>query len=450
MAGQGSGASVADGGQVNSLLQINDMDYRIPPALSVVNKRSHGRYPAGHPITNQGQTLQFTFASGAQYINARNSYLAFDVELTGAPGAPARTYYLGSKPDGNVGAVGASCPGALALFSGFRYIHSGGQVLDELVTDLDLISYQNAMHSKDENWRKSVGSLFGGLHPDNSLSFVSAAGNTFVPPRQRVIVPLCLISDIFDQDQLSPSFLMSGSRLDLQLNTFAQAFQADQDDPNVRFVITGAEVYLEQYQLTEAVGKTLASISATSGLEIPFISTHINPVTASVNQQSIQVTRALSRVNNVALMIRESVKLNNLTADGIGTRNVPEDVRFQVQLGGQYIPIMEVLGQRETLQMSLVTQNDYMRGLTAGVRLRDFTGKPTTLARTIQSASLGRYAITLESSSSLAQSGSALSAQRVLIFNIYGLGDTEQSRFVLAARHVTLATIFLDSVVVRS
>jgi len=170
-----------------------------------------------------------------------------------------------------------------------------------------------------------------------------------------------------------------------------------------------------------------------------------------VNQQSIQVTRALSRVNSVSLMIRKTSDLNDVRYDGIGTRKVTKDVRYQVQLGGQYIPIMQVAGPRETLQMSFVTENDYMKGLTAGVRLRDFTQDATVVNTAVAPSNhIGRYAITLESSSSLAQSGSALSAQRVLIFNIIGLDDTEQSRFVLAAKHVTLATIFLDSVVVRS
>jgi hypothetical protein len=63
------------------------------------------------------------------------------------------------------------------------------------------------------------------------------------------------------------------------------------------------------------------------------------------------------------------------------------------------------------------------------------------------------YAVSLETSSTLNQSGSALSAQRVLVFdykNIPVLANAETSYFTMFTPHVRLVTAYLDSLIARS
>lgn len=68
--------------RVNSLLLVNQLDYRLAPSLSVATSRSHASYQSNQQNYSSGQILSVTMSSGEQYVNFRESYLSFNVVVT--------------------------------------------------------------------------------------------------------------------------------------------------------------------------------------------------------------------------------------------------------------------------------------------------------------------------------------------------------------------------------
>ncbi len=469
-----------DNSQVGALLAINNLDYRIPPALSVAVSRAHASYPSSSEITQPGKELIFVMPSGSQYIDFRNSYIKFTVTTESAATGAATVHSFNNAATSTFAsdALPAGNPGALALFRSMRVVHSSGTVLDECNENLDALMFQRASWEMGgSGWKKSVGSLFdfsdsaGASRTDSAnpakqiLPYHNFAGtydNVNQPNRfqsigteHTYVIPLQLFTDLFSQEKLAPSFLVAGSRFHLTLNSAATAFITnDRAIPVTNYTISRASIHLEQFQLTDAIAKTLSAISASSGLEFPFVAWEHNASRSSNTRVSIQVTRALSRANNVMLLTRAQQYLNDPTKNCIVAQpmsSVEGDMKYQVQLGGQYIPTQPVQGSLESFQMGLVATRRYHTVTETDLNYwRDFLYR-----------GCGVPWASLESSSSLEQSGAALSAQRVLLFNLERQGDNVVDEagatlvnpmmyHVLFVSYVRLVTIFLDSVIVRS
>lgn len=415
-----------DSSQISSLLQVNDLDYRMAPALSVITRRSHARYSSTNLVSRDGSNVSIVLSTGSTYVNMKNSFLKFTVTVEATAG---HSFSVGHE------ATSKSKLGAMALFEGVRITHSSGTVLDEVLTDLPRITYTRCATAKDTNWKQSVAPLFHAFgYPLEGLE----NGASF-----EVIYPLEMLSDLFASDQLMPSFLVSGSRIDLRLASMANAFvRADGGAfaASDNYTISNCALYAESYQLTDAVAKTLASISASSGLEVSFNAVHVNPVNRADTNFSVQITRALSRVNKVYMLSYKSHGANEYKTNLAETEEIKSDTSYYVQLGGQTIPVQAVVGQGESFIHSCIANNTLVNALASNHSLNEHV------------YGAGRLAITLESSSALSQSGTALSAQRVLVFNA-NLGSTVADyarRHLLVAEHVQLVTVYLDSVLVRS
>lgn len=458
-----------DDTQVGALLSINNLDYRIPPSLSVAVSRAHTQYPLTQQSVAAGQEMIFVLPSGSQYVDFKNSYIKFEVTVETLAGqvdgdAVVRSWNTGWQQQHLGLAHGsnpAADPGALALFHSMRYQHSSGTVIDEVNEGLGELMYQRCKWSKTRDWKASVGSLFdldaaqrarvvnGRTHnPGHNFSAVAvdpANGPHFATSglSHKVVMPLSVFSDVFNQDKLAPSFLVAGSRLHLKLNPAQKAFCSTVPDDSFTFHIHNAFIHLEQYQLTDAISRVLSSISATSGLEYPFEAWHHNSVTSAQSKVSIQVSRSLSRANQVMLLTRTQNDIHNLSKNSIAAKNFSSEdehhLKFFVQLGGAYIPKQEVHDAREAYHMAQITNR----------QLHLEEGNDCQYIWDYKYGGAGTQQLSLESSSVLDQSGAALSSQRVLLFNLER-PTSHTSLHTLYVSYVRLATIFLDSITVRS
>jgi len=466
-----------DTSQVKALLQINNLDYRIPPALSVAVSRSHAKYPLGQQVvsSSNNRSLIFSLPSGAQYVNLRNSFIKFTVTVNPAAADPPNT--IRTFNNAHERAAGAQptigCPGVLALLKGMSYRHSTGTILDERNNSLGALAFQRAQWAFGNDWKKSVGSLFGYCNTTDSYTvpglappavdrvypyhnFTNGGGRTVSPffassgPSKTYIIPLMLLSDIFGQDKLAPSFMVAGSRLQIDLETPTAAWITDPAAGTAGWTISQASIYLEQYQLTDAIAKTISSISATSGLEFPFVSWHAQSKnTPAANKQvTFQVSRSLSRANTVMWITRHTNDLENQFRNSVApiSFSLAQDanLRFNMQLGGQYIPIQPAEGALELFQHALIANGKYHSVL----------GTDLNYYRDWLNGGAGAIQFSLETSSTLEQSGSALSAQRVLVLNLERdlstIEPLSQKNHLLFVSYVRLPTFYLDSVIVRS
>lgn len=272
--------------RVNSLLLVNQLDYRLAPSLSVAVSRSHAAYQANQQVYGEGQTLSVTMSSGGQYINFRESYLSIEVKIV-CGGADPNAYAFpqwtaeASALQGQDPRLMPARNGCMNLFSAFRWVHASGTVIDEQIQDLDLWCYVRNKYTYGMDKHVSMGSLqqYGVANdsPNGLVANPSDLKFTNVNNTRKLLIPLCEISDCYDQQQLCPAFICAGSRLEMRLNEFKKAFTATSTIildpvPLPTYTITKCELVLQQVQLTDSIQRALQNISASSGLEYPFTS----------------------------------------------------------------------------------------------------------------------------------------------------------------------------------
>ena len=443
--------------QVNSLLMVNGLDYRLPPTLSVAVSRSHASYAGNQQVYGAGSTMNVTLSSGAQYVNFRESYLHFTVNMTGL--VPGNEYSFSSKAiEEQVAAAGGQIDflpgrnGVMNTFNSFRWVHSSGTLLEEFNQDMALWNYVRDRYTLSSDKSRSHGSLM-------DFQTRIQEGKTFTSafPSHKFIVPMSFVADCFNQQQLAPSFLVAGSRLEIRLNSLLHAFVKvatlpPVDPPldpnlNVSYTISDVSCVLQQIQLTDSIVRALSNISASSGLEYPFTSIAVNSTTSSNNTGSIQVSRALSRANAVIVVRRENSSIDTQLTAPFRQTFAPSFLpinEYSAQLGGQTIPLSPITTQEEAFWHAMVCFGSaFDPTACVPVSLQNFKGN------SVANLSDAIYCVSLETSSTLNQSGAALSSQRVLVFTYKVFSETP-SRYTMFTPHVRLVTCFLDSAIVRS
>ena len=447
-----------------------------------------------------GETqVDFQLSSGAAYVDLLNSYLSFNVSFEGAAAIE--------------GVEMPAHAGFLQMISGYRVIHSSGVELDRMNTTAgEWMQLQN-YYNRSSATRRTTGTLYNmndsinpqpinaygcGIQEVNKANLAQVAEAklaTSLPlPEEtdarerhhRVVIPLAHLAGIFDQDLLAPSFLTAGLRIELEFYSKEHFFiKPGTWAATDRVIISQPEINLECFQLTDSIVRKLSQISASSGLEWYWDAVHNMTTTKGDTAITVQVTRALSRANCMIVKSRHDSAVGRFDQDSYASQpwvhslgakigdqfdkgNSGNLVGFQVQLGAQFIPSQPIRHKEDFLHSALKTYSQFRRNDEVGsVEMPAFTGIKMTQAT---DAVPGRYkpglaiaAVPLESSSTLQQSGSAISAQRTAVVNIEfqhtpnTLIDSGGSSIAGSLRRVDvfvpyskLATLFLDSVVVRS
>ena len=243
------------------------------------------------------------------------------------------------------------------------------------------------------------------------------------------------------------------------------------------------KLVLETITFTDAVLRSISMTSASSGLEIPFVAMHYSQAPLSQTSASIQINRGLSRANMVIIRPYpvSTTQPTALTLDCNKvyywpTSSPSVDYQwnggggFQAKLGAEFMPNRPV---DNPIQMYHTTQNafgNWKSDRRNTVTLEDFMGRGLTAGRAVfdqtyadfpVQSCLGCMAQSLEKSSTLAQSGSPISAARDL--NVVW-GPVDQSLLSkyrdsvdwngmivdIFVPYVCLATVYLDSVLTRS
>ena len=318
-------------------------------------------------------------------------------------------------------------------------------------------------------------------------------GNNLTPFRYRVIIPLNVFP-IFNSPLLAPSYLLAGTRLELLTHSREHFFQkATGWTANSRVTIEKPTLFLESYSLSDSVSRKLSQISASSSLEWSFVSLFNTVVLAGNTDVTISVTKSLSRANMIMMKTRHADDIRNGPADSFasqpwnygplgpvtlagGILTAAYEVGnngacdLQVQLGSLYTPSSPIPPLRhDHLHSILKTMSAFRRDdTTVGVGIGQFGGVKTKLSSDILVAAVDSYpvylgslacsAISLETSATLAESGSALSSQRTCVLNARwdsspiskGTGLPALRRIDVFITHSKLVSLFLDTCVVRS
>ena len=433
----GSAVGTGSGGggdkSMKSLLAINNLaGYSLPPSLSVVVSRSHKLfYPSADVYsTNGNPTVSFTFTSGSDYIYGPDSFLEFDVTCTYVDD-PVTTN--GVFQLGKYGSI-------LNIFKKIRIVHASGTEVEN-IDGLNLLNTVKLNYHRTKKYRESVGSAFG--HCGAEDHGASLARNTAV----RFAVPLSMLSDFFNKEELIPSYVAAGLRLQLDLEQIQLAFKSTSSNAGAivsqSYSVSNAKLHLDCTTLSDAVQKQLAKQSQSEGLDIAFKSYWRDQIgNFNSAHQTVSISKALSRVEDIVVIPRQS---STLVTTGNGAESarqnhtlIPEPTfpfsSWQVNIGSMYIPSHPVTSNVGSYMIST-------QGLDSdnGISFTEYKD------------SLGIIRSQLERSNILMGSGLAISANRGATVDVHvPSAEATPRELTTFVQHTRLVTVFLDHAVVRT
>lgn len=478
----------------DGLIAVNDLNYVLPPDLSVSVNRTHtNHYFHGSTYTNQQRAICI-LNSGAHYGDMRLSSLEFGVKLTLAAGAT-------KKVDGWFGANGS----ALNLIDSITISSRSGDELSR-IDQSDLLRYVTTGFRNTSNWVDTVGKAAG------------YGGMVLDPTRKRNVsffsIPLYCLSDLFAYGRLLPPGLLSGLRISIAWTNPDKAFVVNPRDADVtgapvvgapagtelisKYEIINPYVSLYAVQLTDGVQRALNEMSATNGLEIVYCdweATEQSYTDSKSTTVQLEVRKAASRALKAIAITRDTDKINAAASDSYATTEW-DYRKWQWQLGSLYFPQQPVLALDENTDTSnevanslaesykhaLITFGSYKNGrMASAVPFRDkenflspawYTkALPQTTANTpweetavlnggVLASKNGQWGtfsnglsvvgVLLERSDLFNLSGVPINNSRVLSFRTQYESDGDVKRtLTIFLKYVRLARVFLNNVEVE-
>jgi len=322
-----NGGGQGGGGKRAALIAVNDLNYVLPPDMSVSVNRTHTNHYFQQSKFSNNQRAICSLNSGANYLDMRQSSLEFGVKLT--TGAATTVGWFGKNGS------------ALNLISSITVSSRSG---DELVriNQSDLLHYMTTGFRATTNWVETVGQTMG-----YGSTVLNAGHNTV---ETRFSIPLYCLTELFGYGRLLPPMLASGMRISITWTDPSVAFVSKLDGGGAGGTITAYEIqnpYISTYahQLSDGVQRDLNELSATNGLEIVYCDwepTEANYPSATKATVQLEIRKAASRALKAFAVTRDTTHLNAISEDSYAS--APWDYRrWQWQLGSLYFPQQPVV-----------------------------------------------------------------------------------------------------------
>lgn len=204
------------------MLQVNDLQYKLEPDLSVATQRTYTTQFFQNTIYDWSQTAIAVLNSGAYYIDPRRSFLTFDVILprltTGFPASASRRKFFQALYLGKHGSV-------LNFIDQVVVTTRSGDELSR-VNDFGTMMNELVPWMFGREYLETIGEGFGYgsyIGSDNDVKLaMQPDGATAWPPeysdnfRHKFSIPMYLLSPIFNYGRLLPAMLMSGLRIEIK------------------------------------------------------------------------------------------------------------------------------------------------------------------------------------------------------------------------------------------
>lgn len=162
-------------------------------------------------------------------------------------------------------------------------------------------------------------------------------------------LPLRYMSGLFDYDQLLPSQLMSGLRIEINFEKASDCFRNTvRGGGALTYTIKNAKIVLDSCRLTDAIQRELNERSANDGLEIMYRTWFTTPLEISANTRNVNLEsrKAVSRAFR-ALALTYVPQTSNDYAD---SSMIPEKFnwkKYQYRAGNLYFPNQPLIARTE-------------------------------------------------------------------------------------------------------
>lgn len=326
---------------VDTMLDFNALQYEMMPDLSVATERTKKRHPFQKSEYAPGETAYCILNSGADFINCWDSYLHFKIQPTSS--AVIATDKISDQPLFNErGSV-------LDLIRNITITDRSGNEL-ERVRDVGRLANLLVRNSYSNAWMNTDGIQLGftpsnmrqhetetvianesETHVDHSMNkhTMAASGVDWWSPAlwytpdlgdglaqttptlgksRSFAIPMRFLAGLFDFDQLHPSHLMSGLRIEIEFEIAPKAltFNNVNDSKKYTYTISQPEFVLDSVKLTDSIQRELNERAANDGLEIMFRTWDTTTYTSNspTSQVHIEVRKAVSRAFGAMALFR--------------------------------------------------------------------------------------------------------------------------------------------------
>lgn len=246
-------------------------------------------------------------------------------------------------------------------------------------------------------------------------------------------LPMSMLEGVFAADQLCPSYLSAGMRIELRLESdIAKCFSAFNTNP-LTYTINKAEIVLDTFLLNDASMIELKKVSASNGLEYVYKS--IFRQKDSLGDGIVvekTITKSVSRALTAWAIRKNATAVLNtdhyITTATLGTQ--------QWRLGSQYYPHQKIDNSLDNYMNALyIFDTLYKPG---SITLKQFADKYSYLAASFERSNLLRY------------SGAPINNSRVLSLSAdyTAIPNNGASDLFMFLEYVTVAKVFLNNVVV--
>jgi hypothetical protein len=413
------------------IIDVNNLSYNLKPDLSVTTSRTTTTQFFQNTEYAENATMVCILNTGASFVYGPNSTITFDITVARATGS-------GTEP----GCYFPEPGSAANIFSRITIMSRSGVVL-ERIDSVNVLSAIKFKYEHDLSYQNSVGSLMG--FGDINSPFL-ATGR----PTQRFVIPMSQISGLFAYQNLLPSALMSGLRIEIALAPALQAFSLRDYSGatpgwTYKYSVINPRIQCDAYMLTDSVMRTLNEAAASSGLEVVFPTYFTTIQSRSTTLLNMESRRACSRALSAFYMEQIPVNAWLTTQSTVASTKIDEHGPTSVQFraGSLYFPNTAIAGSTpsvaapENFQMALQCFNKYNTGISSSVKYVDYTTNGSLILGT-----------TLERSTALDLTGIPLSNSRVLALNATFV-DATQVTCYLFLEYVTLARVFISNCTVE-
>jgi len=431
------------------IIDVNNLSYNLKPDLSVTTSRTTTTQFFQNQDYAENSTMVCILNTGASFIYGPNSTIAFDIEIAGTGGTPTPSTEFGCffPPPGS----------AANIFSRITIMSRSGVVL-ERIDAVNLLAAIKLAYEHDVNYSKTTGALMGQRAYD-SASAVAGSEQPLRPFKttsnkiQRFVIPMSLISGLFAYQNLLPSALMSGLRIEIALTPAYQAFSLVKATgvlpPNnwtYTYTVRNPRIQCDAYMLTDSVMRTLNEAAASSGLEVVFPTYFTTIQTRVGTTLNMESRRACSRALSAFYTEQEpfsSFKTTQSTMSSILLDETTGPKSVQFRAGSLYFPNSVIqndnplIAAPENYQMALQNFSKYNTALSSNATFENY----------IQNLFL--LGTTLERSTALDLTGIPLSNSRVLALNVTFADAATANSAYLFLEYVTLARVFISNCTVE-
>lgn len=429
--------------QLSVLMDLNKLSYTPPVDGSICNSRQLKKLLFNPSSYSAGQPMQIVVQSGSDFISGPTSYILADIKIFGTVAGIRGWNQFGTDGNGS----------AFNIFKEVQYLHRASEVLDR-TDNINALIATLVEYAFDSSFAEKFAQMFG--FGDNA-SYDSGTANGVSGITYPWAFPMFLVSGLWAQKALLPSYLVAGSRFQIQLETANTAIiaQNNEVDPvvaDVNYSLENVTLVLDSIDIYDAAKRDLMTQAAnvsTQGLQYPYWS-FFNSFKSITNGNSINFDIQLSAAKTMLAIVktRPQDAINNRLVNSMGSETYTYR-NWRFRLGSLVMPQHEVDDRVEAYLIAQQAFNSYPdldlvdnRTVQCGIGFRRYSD-----ASGASNNGKAIIALTLEKTPLLNLSGQLTNNSQMLNFST--LYDAPADRQIdIWLKHLKCVNIMLDNVVV--